>query len=195
LLAGLGGGARGLLAALEKRPVVPAVRSLGAEFEAALAGSHAAIFVLGGDVFELMERLGGRDRTPPVCVNVDLASGVSPDADGIRFLSRHVEGVISTHRRTIELGKQSGLVTIQWLFAIDSGAVERGLKMTTRRAGVRRDTAGYRLPRDRRLLPRGVRHTRPCWRAGNRRERRLLPARRRGFRCLYQRERSVESWA
>lgn len=111
---------------------MPAVRSLGAEFEAALAGSHAAIFVLGGDVFELMERLGGRDRTPPVCVNVDLASGVSPDADGIRFLSRHVEGVISTHRRTIELGKQSGLVTIQRLFAIDSGAVERGLKMTTR---------------------------------------------------------------
>lgn len=127
-------GARGLLAALRRRPVVPAARSLGAEFESALSGDHAAVFLLGGDIFELVERLRelrGGDR-PPVCVNVDLASGVSSDAEGIRFLSRHVEGVISTHRRSIELAGQQGLLTVQRLFAIDSGAVGRGLKMISR---------------------------------------------------------------
>lgn len=124
--------ARELLAALERRPVAPAVRSLGADLDAALAGDHAAVFVLGGDVFELVELLPGRDTRPSVFVNVDLTSGVSSDVGGIRYLSRHVEGVISTHRRTIELTKQTDLFTVQRLFAIDSGAVERGLKMITR---------------------------------------------------------------
>lgn len=128
----VGDGAQRLLAALDRRPVVPAVRCLGAEFESVVAGDHAAVFVLGGDAFELVERLQTGARRPPVCVNVDLASGVSSDAEGIRFLSRHVEGVISTHRRVIELARQAGLITIQRLFAIDSGAVERGLKMIVR---------------------------------------------------------------
>lgn len=123
-----------LIEALERRPVVPAVRELDAGFEAMLDVEHAAIFVLGGDIFELVERLQGQVRRPPVFVNVDLARGVSSDIEGIRFLSRHVEGVISTHRRTIELAKASGLVTVQRLFAIDSGAVERGLKMIVRAA-------------------------------------------------------------
>lgn len=126
------GRTRSLLEALKRKPVVPAVRSLDTEFEAVLAGNYAAFFVLGGDTFGLVERLQTVQRRPPVCVNVDLASGVSSDADGMRFLSRHVEGVISTHRRTIELADSAGLVTIQRLFAIDSGAVQRGLKMITR---------------------------------------------------------------
>ncbi len=125
-------GERRLIAALGRRPVVPAVRSLGEEFEFVLAGDHAAVFVLGGDAFDLVERLREGAGRPPVCVNVDLVSGVSADVEGIRFLSRYVGGVISTHRRVIELAKQSGLLTIQRLFAIDSGAVERGLKMIVR---------------------------------------------------------------
>lgn len=40
----------------------------------------------------------------------------------------------STHRRTVEIAKGCGLLTVQRLFAIDSGAVERGLKMITRTA-------------------------------------------------------------
>lgn len=123
---------RGVLAALERYPVVPAVRSLGEEFEFALGGDHAAVFVLGGDAFELIELLREERRRHPVYVNVDLVSGVSSDIEGIRFLSRYVDGVISTHRRIVELAKQCGLPTIQRLFAIDSGAVERGLKMIAR---------------------------------------------------------------
>lgn len=121
-----------MASALERRPVVPAVRGLGAQFEKALAGDHAAVFVLGGSVYDLADRLQGDPRRPPICVNVDLVSGVSSDPDGIRFLARHVEGVISTHRRVVETAAQAGLVTIQRLFAIDSGAVERGLKTIAR---------------------------------------------------------------
>lgn len=115
--------------ALEANPVVPAVRRPDGSLEKALAGSYAAIFVLGGDVFQLVERLERERRRPFVCVNVDMVGGVASDASGVRFLSRKVDGVISTHRHVIEMAKGAGLVTIQRLFAIDSGAVQRGLKV------------------------------------------------------------------
>jgi glycerol uptake operon antiterminator len=81
-----------------------------------------------GDIFRVLEKVGAARRRPPVCINVDLVSGVSEDASGLRFLSGRVEGVISTHRHVVELAKQAGLFTIHRLFAIDSGAVERGVK-------------------------------------------------------------------
>jgi glycerol uptake operon antiterminator len=40
--------------------------------------------------------------------------------------------VITTHRYVVELAKQAGLFTIHRLFAIDSGAVERGVKLIRR---------------------------------------------------------------
>lgn len=124
--------AAGFLRALNEDPVVPAVRGPDSALEAALAGDHPAIFVLGGDIFKVLGRVRAESRRPRIYVNVDLVGGVASDASGLRFLSRHVEGIISTHRHIIELAKGSGLVTIQRLFAIDSGAVERGLKLIRR---------------------------------------------------------------
>lgn len=111
-------------------PVIPAVRGPDEDLERALAGDHAAIFVLGGDVFRVMELAARRrHRRPFICVNVDMVGGVAADASGIKFLSGEVDGVISTHRRVIELAKKCDMITIQRLFAIDSSAVRRGLKL------------------------------------------------------------------
>ena len=118
--------------ALGQNPVVPAVRGLDSALEAALAGDHPAIFVLGGDIFKVLGRIGSQSRRPRVYVNVDLVGGIAADASGLRFLSGRVEGIISTHGHVIELAKASNLITIQRLFAIDSGAVERGLKLIRR---------------------------------------------------------------
>lgn len=71
--------ASGLTKALERSPVVPTVRDLGENLKEMLSLDYPAIFVLDGDVFELGERLRGKDRRPPVCVKVDLAKGISPD--------------------------------------------------------------------------------------------------------------------
>ncbi len=119
-------------ARLERNPVIPAVRGPDGALRAALAGPHAAVFVLGGDIFRVLEEAGAAKRRPPVCVNVDLVGGISADSSGLRFLSRRIEGVISTHRHVIELAKEAGLLTIHRLFAIDSGAVERGIKLIRR---------------------------------------------------------------
>jgi glycerol uptake operon antiterminator len=120
------------LRALRRNSVVPAVRGPDRDLDAALAGEHPAIFVLGGDVFKVLGRIGSRGRRPQIYVNVDLVGGIAADASGLRFLAGRVDGIISTHRHVIELAKTSGLITIQRLFAIDSGAVERGLKLIRR---------------------------------------------------------------
>jgi glycerol uptake operon antiterminator len=124
--------AEAFLRSLEQNPVVPAVRGPDRDLDVALAGEHPAIFVLGGDVFKVLGRIGSRGRRPQIYVNVDLVGGIAADASGLRFLAGRVDGIISTHRHVIELAKTSGLITIQRLFAIDSGAVERGLKLIRR---------------------------------------------------------------
>ena len=119
---------------LRRAPVIPAVRGPDDALRAALSGPHAAVFVLGGDVFRVLEGLGEMESRgrPAVCVNVDLVGGISADVSGLRFLAGRVEGIISTHRHVIELAKGLGLVAIQRLFAIDSGAVERGTRLIGR---------------------------------------------------------------
>ncbi|MDP9454871.1 MAG: glycerol-3-phosphate responsive antiterminator [Actinobacteria bacterium] len=121
------------LEGLRRAPVVPAVRGPDDALRAALSGCHAAVFVLGGDVFRVLEAIeGAAGERPAVCVNVDMVGGISADASGLRFLAGRVEGIISTHRHVIELAKGLGLVAIQRLFAIDSGAVERGTRLIGR---------------------------------------------------------------
>lgn len=116
--------------ALKVNPVIPAVRGPDADLERALAGDHAAIFVLGGDVFRVLKSIRRRPhRRPHILVNVDMVGGVAGDPSGIRFLSREVDGIISTHRHVVELAKGNGMLTVQRLFAIDTSAVERGLRV------------------------------------------------------------------
>lgn len=118
------------LRALRVNPVIPAVSGVDGDLERALAGDHAAIFVLGGDVFEVLEMAAKRKhRRPFICVNVDMVGGVAADASGINFLSDEADGIISTRRHVIEIAKKCRMITIQRLFAIDSSAVNRGLKL------------------------------------------------------------------
>ncbi len=112
--------------------MIPSVRTEGEPLEKALSGDHPAIFVLGGNIFKLTRRIGTGKRRPLVFVNVDIIGGVTGDATGIEFLSQHVEGIISTNRHVIELANSADLITIQRLFTIDAGAIERGLKLIKR---------------------------------------------------------------
>jgi glycerol uptake operon antiterminator len=42
---------------LQRNPVIPAVRGADSALRAALAGRHAAVFMLGGDIFRVLERV------------------------------------------------------------------------------------------------------------------------------------------
>lgn len=117
---------------LGQRPVVPAVRSDGKPLEEALSEEHPAILVLGGNIFDLTSRIGTEKRRSQIFVNVDLIGGIAGDTTGIGYLSEHVDGIISTNRQVIERANSTDLITIQRLFAIDTTAMERGLKLVRR---------------------------------------------------------------
>jgi glycerol uptake operon antiterminator len=74
------------LGSLQRNPMIPTVRGADSALRAALAGTHVAVFVLGGDIFRVLERVKAAGRRPPVCIKVDLVGGVFADASGLRFL-------------------------------------------------------------------------------------------------------------
>lgn len=117
------------LGLLKVNPVIPAVREPGVDLERALSGDHAAIFVLGGDVFEVLRMVRKKYRRPSIFINVDTVGGIAADASGIKFLADEVDGIITTHRNVVEAARGTGLVTVQRLFAIDSSAVTRGMRL------------------------------------------------------------------
>lgn len=114
---------------LDRNPIIPAVYSEGETLDHAMAEDHPAVFVLGGDFFNLVRRIESVTDRPPICVNVDLVSGIAGDASGVQYLSEHVEGIISTNRYVIQRANAVGLFTVQRLFAIDAGAIKRGIKL------------------------------------------------------------------
>src|SRR5215218_11409249 len=77
---------------LQRNPVIPAVRGSDSALRTALKGSHPAVFVLGGDIFRVLERVKVAGRRPPVCINVELVGGVSADASGLRCVYQRGAG-------------------------------------------------------------------------------------------------------
>lgn len=65
-----------------------------------------------------------------VYVNIDHIEGIHADTAGLRYLADHfhVAGIISSNPRTLSLGKQFGLETIQRIFAADSAGLEAALE-------------------------------------------------------------------
>ncbi len=76
----------------------------------------------------LLERAHRRGLS--VYVNIDHIEGVHADAAGLRYLAEHfhVAGIISTNPRTLSVGKQCGLETIQRIFAADSTGLEAAIE-------------------------------------------------------------------
>ncbi len=69
------------------------------------------------------------ERDLSVYVNIDHIDGIHADSAGLRYLaeSLKVNGIISNHPRILSLGKDSGLETIQRIFAVDSTGLEMAL--------------------------------------------------------------------
>jgi glycerol uptake operon antiterminator len=76
----------------------------------------------------LLERAHRRGLS--VYVNIDHIEGVHADAAGLRYLVEHlhVAGIISNNPRTLSVGKQCGLETIQRIFAADSTGLEAAIE-------------------------------------------------------------------
>ena len=64
-------------------------------------------------------------------MNLDLLTGFSRDAVNAEYLaSCGAAGIVSTHYEVLRASRKHGLITVQRTFALDSAAVEAGLRTT-----------------------------------------------------------------
>jgi glycerol uptake operon antiterminator len=116
---------------MEERHIIAAIRSRAALEKAASAPPEVVYLLFGnplniGDMLRFM-----RENGKPPLVNLDLLSGFSRDSVNAEFLAANgAAGIVSTHSEVLRAASKLGLITVQRTFALDSGAVEAGLRAT-----------------------------------------------------------------
>jgi glycerol uptake operon antiterminator len=109
---------------LESSPIIAAVHDN--LFQEALASPSAVVFLLGGNLFTLPERVkAARAAGKRVFVHIDLTDGVAKDKTGVEFVARcGADGIISTKASILKNAKEAGLLTVQRCFVYDSQGVD-----------------------------------------------------------------------
>jgi glycerol uptake operon antiterminator len=114
---------------LERRHIIAAVRN-SEDLIAAEKSPTETVYLLYGNtlnIAELLRRLRNHGKLP--LVNLDLLAGFSRDSINAEYLaSCGAAGVISTHCEILRASRKHGLITVQRTFALDSAAVDAGLR-------------------------------------------------------------------
>lgn len=117
--------------ALEHGHIIAAIRNAEMLSIAAKAPTETVYLLFGNPLTipDMLKRLRGDGKLP--LVNLDLLTGFSRDAVNVEYLAQMgAAGVVSTHSDVLRAGHRHGLITVQRTFALDSVAVEAGLRAT-----------------------------------------------------------------
>ena len=100
------------------------VRVLNTRLVNAIFLRHCNLFDLAGPLEQVQK------RGFAVYISIDHIDGIHADNAGLQYLAQtlHVQGIVSSHPRTLALGKSLGLETIQRIFALDSTGMEAALE-------------------------------------------------------------------
>ena len=95
-----------LIRRLEDAPVIAAVRDR--LFDKALASPVEVIFLLGGDIATIAERIkAAKTAGKYIFIHIDLCDGIGKDRSGVRFLaSCGADGIISTKSSIIKFARR-----------------------------------------------------------------------------------------
>ncbi|MBU3181908.1 glycerol-3-phosphate responsive antiterminator [Clostridium psychrophilum] len=115
---------------LIENPVIAAIRN-DQDLEKVIFSNVLIVFVLYGSIINLKkicERLKKAGKI--VFVHVDLIEGLKGDYTGLLFIKQCIEpyGIITTRATNIKNGKKLNLCVIQRIFALDSLALETGIR-------------------------------------------------------------------
>src|SRR3989442_13211311 len=114
---------------LEKRPIIAAVRNEEGLIAAEKSPTETVYLLYGNtlNIAQLLRRLRDNGKLP--LVNLDLLAGFSRDSINAEYLaSCGAAGVISTHTEVLRASRRQGLITVQRTFALDSSAIDAGLR-------------------------------------------------------------------
>jgi glycerol uptake operon antiterminator len=119
------------LEAIQESPVIAAVRDME-DLECALDRKIRVIFLLAGDIFDLIE-IEKHMRAPGhlFLLHLDLMRGIARDQAGITYLKKcfGIDGVISTHANIIHYARKQQLIALQRLFIVDSESLKSGARL------------------------------------------------------------------
>ncbi len=110
--------------------IIPALRSVTEGWVLPDLPGPRWVFLLGGTLATVGEPVGQMQRRGwRVFVHVDMLRGLTPDLEGLTFLSEFAgpDGIITTHSHTVLAARKVGLITIQRLFLLDSLSITTGV--------------------------------------------------------------------
>jgi glycerol uptake operon antiterminator len=116
---------------LERGHIIAAIRNAEMLMVAAKASTESVYLLFGNPLTipDMLKLLLDHGKLP--LVNLDLLTGFSRDSINVEYLEHcGAAGVVSTHSDVLRAGHKHGLITVQRTFALDSAAVEAGLRAT-----------------------------------------------------------------
>lgn len=113
--------------AFDSQTILPAVRKWK-DLESLLSAPYRYIVLLGGHIGQLknaVDLASGAGKR--ILLHADLIDGLKSDDYAAEFLCQHIRpaGLISTRANVVAKTKQNGLLAIQRMFLLDSGALEK----------------------------------------------------------------------
>lgn len=109
---------------LERSPIIASFHDQ--DWEQVLSSPPELIFDLRGNLPKIKQRIA----TAHSCgkyyfLHIDLADGIGKDKTGIEYLAMlGVDGIISTRGQMIRYAKDTGLLTVQRFFALDTQGLD-----------------------------------------------------------------------
>jgi len=116
---------------IDKQRLLPAIKHMK-ELEQLLDSSFEYIVMLGGRLGHLKAMVDlARQHDKKVLLHADLVDGLKNDEYAAEFLCQQIRpaGLISTRTNVIQKTKQNGLLSIQRVFLIDSGAMDKSIEL------------------------------------------------------------------
>lgn len=97
-----------------------------------LASSTVRVNLMTGDITTLgsvVRQL--HEAGKQVYVHMEMVNGLGRDASAVHYIAKEfaVDGIVTTKSAAIAAARQAGIRSIQRVFAIDSAAVETGVRM------------------------------------------------------------------
>ena len=120
--------------AFHNQSILPAVRKIK-DLEKLLQSPYEYLVLLDSHIGQLQSLvdLAGR-HGKKLLLHIDLVEGLKNDEYAAEFVCQRIKpaGLISTRANVIKKTKQNGLIAIQRLFLLDSGALEKSYALLER---------------------------------------------------------------
>jgi glycerol uptake operon antiterminator len=114
--------------------ILPAIKQMK-ELEKLLPSAYEYIVLLGGRIGQLKPIMDLAHRhNKKIILHADLIDGLKNDEYAAEFLCQQIRpaGLISTRTVVITKTKQNGLVSVQRIFLIDSGAMDKSIELAVK---------------------------------------------------------------